>query len=65
MLIHQACSQFERLSLPWRRKGASNPIDGHIFASKLKVTTPARPLLAQDPGVVALAVAGRDVEAAQ
>jgi hypothetical protein len=41
-LVHQTGPQFECLSLPRRRKGASYPIDSHLCA---QADSPARPLL--------------------
>jgi hypothetical protein len=56
-LIHQASPQFERLSLPRRRKRASDPVDGHAVADRAQCPTCAAPLLLRDPDSVWLAVA--------
>jgi hypothetical protein len=64
-LIHQASSQFECLSLPWRRKRASYSVDSHDLVSSAKVTTSAEPLLPQDPGFVNLMGTGSPLPVAQ
>jgi hypothetical protein len=64
-LIHQASPQFECLSLPRRRKRASDPVDSHAAADRAKCTTSAAPLLLRDPDSVRLAVAADGPSVAQ
>jgi hypothetical protein len=64
-LIHQACPQFERLSLPRRRKRASYPVDGHVVAYNARITVSTEPLLLRNYGSVELTVAGRGLSPAR